>query len=301
MRVVFAINESYCLPLAVALQSLRTADPELSHRLQVDILYEELSETSLERLARHADRLGLHVTFRSIHLEPVEYPTLLGGSRAMYMRLTIPDIYDSGTLLYLDADVIVRSSLAELLDTDLNGAPIAAVRDPLHPLVSSGEALPGWAELGIPREREYLNAGVMLMDVAACRRGGIGRRALDFSAAHPEHIRLWDQDALNWALDDHWRRLDPCWNVFPVSALLRTRWVSETSENKQLLRDQMALEADAAILHYVTPTKPWQGSYPPGEAAAIYGEYLQEVQAADRESGLPSAVSGAAARPPGTS
>jgi lipopolysaccharide biosynthesis glycosyltransferase len=290
VRIAFAINEDYCFPLTVAWHSLRATNPEISNGLQVDVLYEELSETSLERLAWHAERLDLHVTFRPIRLESIDYPTMFGGARAMYIRLAIPDIYDSGRVLYLDADLIVRGSLAGLLETDLNGAPIAAVRDPLHPLVSSGEALPGWAELGIPREREYFNSGVMLVDVTACRQAGIGPRALEFIAAHPEHIRLWEQDALNWAVEDHWRRLDRRWNAFPVSALVRTRWVSETSENKERLRDLMALEARAAILHYVTPTKPWQDSYPPGEAAAIYDEHMQSVLAADRESGLPSAA-----------
>src|SRR5580692_3495481 len=75
VRIAFAINEDYCFPLTVAWHSLRATNPEISNGLQVDVLYEELSETSLERLAWHAERLDLHVTFRPIRLESIDYPT----------------------------------------------------------------------------------------------------------------------------------------------------------------------------------------------------------------------------------
>ncbi|MGW4420950.1 glycosyltransferase family 8 protein [Streptosporangium sp. NPDC004631] len=283
-RIVFAVDEAFCLPLTVTWQSLRVASPELCDTLQVDVLYEELAETSTGRLRQHADRLGLRVVLRQVNLKPIHYPTAFGGAHANYLRLIIPELYeDCDRLLYLDSDLLIRGDLRGLLDTDLAGAPIGAVRDPLNPLVGRGRALPGWSKLGIPASREYFNSGVMLIDPAVCRQQELFRRAVDFIATRPEHIRLWDQDALNWAAEDRWHRLDPRWNVFPISALVRTPWVRYTTEDIVPFDELAAMEAEPAILHYASPAKPWRGLLPEGPSASLYQNFLRTVQDYDRE------------------
>ncbi|MFD6530893.1 glycosyltransferase family 8 protein [Streptomyces sp. NPDC060184] len=283
-RLVFAVDESYCLPLTVAWLSLRRTNPELADRLRIDVLYEELSDTAADRLRRHADLLRLQVTLRPVSLEPIRYPTGFGGANANYLRLVIPEIYrDCDKLLYLDSDLVIRGDLEGLLGTDLGGAPIGAVRDPLNPLVGRGRALPGWSKLGIPAEREYFNSGVLMIDPLACRSERLFERALAFIASHPEHIRLWDQDALNWAAEDRWHRLNPRWNVFPVSALLRTPWVRYTTEDVTPLDALDRLEEEAAVLHFASPAKPWKGLLPECPSAVLYEKLLDAVRKADHQ------------------
>lgn len=282
-RVVFAVDESFCLPLTVVWQSLSATNPHLSDRLRVDVLYEDLSAAAADRLRRHADRLRLCVTLRPVELEPIRYPTAFGGAKANYLRLVIPEIYrDCDKVLYLDADVVIRGDLSGLLSVDLGAAAIGAVRDPINPLVGRGRALPGWSRLGIPAEREYFNSGVLLIAPQACREQRLFERALEFIGAHPEHIRLWDQDALNWAAQDRWRRLDPRWNAFPVSALVRTPWVRYDTADLTPLERLVELESEAAVLHYASPAKPWKGLLPDGPPAALYRDLLAVVQEADQ-------------------
>lgn len=280
--VVFAINDAYTLPLTVAWQSLYDADPQLATQLNVHVLYEELAPESVQRLRRHADRLDLDIQLREIRLAPLGFPVAFGGTHANYLRLMIPDLFpDHERVLYLDADLVVRGSLRPLLDTVAHGTPIAAVRDPVNPTLGHGRALPGWSTLGLPADREYFNSGVMLLDPAACAAEGTFRRALDFIAEHPRHIRLWDQDALNWAADDRWHRLAPHWNAFPFSSLLKTRWIRYGAENLVPMSDLLALEEEAAILHFATPAKPWQGLLPDGPANTLYQTCLRTVREAD--------------------
>ncbi|TDC79219.1 glycosyltransferase family 8 protein [Streptomyces hainanensis] len=280
--LVFAINDAYSLPLTVAWQSLCDADPELSARLDVHVLFEELSEESAQRLRWHAGRLGLKVQLRQIRLAPLGYPVAFGGSQANYLRLMIPEIFaDHERVLYLDADLLVRGSLGPLLDTVPLDAPIAAVRDPVNPTLGHGRALPGWSSLGLPQDREYFNSGVLLIDPAACIAEGTFRRALEFIAEHPQHIRLWDQDALNWAADDRWHRLTPRWNVFPFSSLLKSRWIRYGAEDLVPISELLELENEATVLHFATPAKPWQGLLPDGPANSLYQICLRSVREAD--------------------
>ncbi|WP_329571911.1 glycosyltransferase family 8 protein [Kitasatospora sp. NBC_01266] len=282
-QIVFAIDESYSLPLTVAWHSLRASNAELTDRLQIDLLYEELSPLTIERLRWHAELLGLRVRLRPVHLEPIRYPTAFGGAHANYLRLVIPEMYlDRERVLYLDADLVIRGDLSALFGTELDGRPLGAVRDPLNPVVGRGRALPGWSKLGIPPEQEYFNSGVLLIDPAACREERLFARAIEFIAAHPEHIRLWDQDALNWAAQDRWKRLEPHWNAFPLSALVRTPWVRYTTQDLMPLQDLVRLEETSAVLHFASPAKPWKDLLPEGPAAASYRALLSAVRSAER-------------------
>lgn len=282
--VVFAVDEAFCLPLTVAWHSLKAANPQLARSLRIDVLFEELSAGALERLQRHADRLGLRLRLRQVALDPIDYPTSFGGAHANYLRLVIPKLYaECRRVLYLDADLLVLDDLTGLLNTDLGGAPMGAVRDPLNPLVGRGRALPGWSRLGVPPEREYFNSGVLVIDPEACLHDALFQRATEFIARHPEHIRLWDQDALNWAAEDRWHRLDACWNVLPLSSLVHTPWVRYTTDDIVPLEQMTSLEASAAILHFASPAKPWKGLLPAGPSASLYREFLDTVQDWDGE------------------
>jgi UDP-D-galactose:(glucosyl)LPS alpha-1,3-D-galactosyltransferase len=280
--LIFAINDAYSLPLTVAWQSLSDADPALATQLDVHVLFEELPEESVQRLRRHAVRLGLNLHLRQIRLAQLSYPVAFGGSQANYLRLMIPEIFaDHERVLYLDADLLVRGTLGPLLDTVPRDAPMAAVRDPVNPTLGHGRALPGWSSLGLPHDREYFNSGVLLIDPAACIAEGTFRRALDFIAEHPQHIRLWDQDALNWAVGDRWHRLAPHWNAFPFSSLLKTRWIRYGAEDLVPMSELLALENEASVLHFATPAKPWQGLLPDGPANTLYQRCLRSVREAD--------------------
>jgi hypothetical protein len=115
--------------------------------------------------------------------------------------------------------VFIRRDLTPLLTTDLDGAPLGAVRDyaidtTAHP----------WAQIeGGTQARPYLNAGVLVIDVPLWRRTGLGDRALRYVEDHGESPSWDDQRALN-AVIDRWHELDPIWNVqlLNLAVMVRT-------------------------------------------------------------------------------
>jgi lipopolysaccharide biosynthesis glycosyltransferase len=275
--VVFTVDDGYLRPLCVTLRSLASANP----KLPVIVLHTELSEASAERLYAEAAEFGLDLELRRAELD-VKGPLWGWISPAAYLRLAIPQVLsDFDSVLYLDSDLLVLGDVTPLLEADLGGAPVAAVPDPFNPVVRCGIGLFGWRELGLDGARQYFNSGVMVFDLAACERKDVFGRALWLLEKHPQHVLFPDQDALNWAADDDWVRLERRWNTFPVSAI-SSRFPLPCQHEMVPLEVLVAEESSATILHYAGPLKPWKDDFPDGPLRERYRAVLREVDAGVR-------------------
>ncbi len=90
-------------------------------------------------------------------------------------RLDVPK-----KVLYLDADTVAEGDVAELFDTETDGAEFAAVLD------HYGKIFMGY---------HYVNSGVMLLDLEKIRETGLFRKCI--AALNKRRIFLPDQTALN--------------------------------------------------------------------------------------------------------
>lgn len=266
--IVCAVDDRYVGPLCVLMQSLATAHGDAASDLRLVLMHRGLSDDGRGRVGRHAARLRLRVELREVPGSADPYPVSHWVTDAVYIRLGMGEIgLDSRVVLYLDADAIVLRDLRPLMETDLDGRPLAAVPDEQNPVLEGGRALPGWPDLGLPPTREYFNSGVMLIDLPECERRGLFAECRRFLGDMPQHVRFWDQDALNWAVRDDWLRLDRRWNTVPL-------WTPEQQD--------VADEPDAAILHFAGPNKPWNFTYPHGNVRDLYQSFARLV--ADAES-----------------
>jgi lipopolysaccharide biosynthesis glycosyltransferase len=275
--VVCAVDDRYVGPLCVFMQSLAAAHP--GQPLRVIVMHQGLTGGNRRRILFHAGRLGLRADLRLAPGVDPRYPVNMWVTDATYLRLALPEVVtDYRLALYMDVDLIVRRDLRDLLNTELDGVPLAAVRDPLNPTLGTGFGLPGWQDLGLPASREYFNGGVMLFNLPECRQRGIFETSQRFARERPEHILFWDQDALNWAVGDQWLRLDRCWNTLSVTPLSEKfqDWkyaAEEVLPFSQLIED----ERTAAVLHFAGPVKPWNPEYPPGPARDLYASFAEQV------------------------
>ena len=118
-----------------------------------------------------------------------EPPTATMGSRftpCCMLRL-YADLVEglAGRVLYLDNDVVCRGSVAELASWDLGGAELGGVLD------NYGR----WFFHRRPPRQDYLNSGVLLMDLDRMRQSGLLARCRRRCAARP--MMMPDQSALN--------------------------------------------------------------------------------------------------------
>ncbi|MEV7357323.1 glycosyltransferase family 8 protein [Kitasatospora sp. NPDC091276] len=269
--LVCGVDDGYARPLRTLMQSIASAHPGAVEELRLIVLDQQISEANREAILRDADRMGLRTELRPAPTTDPRYPVSDWVSGAVYVRLAIPEVIpDERRVLYLDADTLVLGDLRPLLRQSLDGRPVGAVRDPQNPVLGRGIQLPGWDQLGVPYGRDYFNSGVMLMDLDRCQQLGVFERSRQFLSEHPDKVRFWDQDALNWAVDDNWHRLERRWNTFAMSPQAAqpgfVHYAEEDSPLAQLLED----EKTAALVHFAGPAKPWQDDYPECQLRGTY-------------------------------
>ena len=90
-------------------------------------------------------------------------------ARLMIDRLVGPDVE---RVLYLDCDMLVREDVAYLLELDLEGNSIAAVRDSIGALITGRRDLKENRDIFDPADY-YFNAGRVLIDIAKWREADV--------------------------------------------------------------------------------------------------------------------------------
>jgi len=165
---------------------------------------------------------------------------------AAYFRLLLSSILPETVkkVLYLDADTIVLSDLAEMLRIDLAGAAVAGVPDYSAKDMTERHQI-----------KQYINTGVMLLDLDQWRQKDYGVRCMTFASQNQEKLYFGDQCTINLLFQDSLNLLHSKWNFY-VTPFQQ----SKPSEN-------------IAILHFITGDKPWHSWYE-NEVAKLYWRYL---------------------------
>ena len=185
------------------------------------------------------------VAFRIGDLTVQEWSLQAKGymSLAIYLRLiALEELGRShGRILYLDCDLLPRTSIAPLLALDLRGHALAAVRSALFWGVPKRSRRRYAASLGLSDKRKYLNSGVLLLDGAEWTGREIGLKAMAFNRDFPELCRFNDQSAINAVVKGDWLEMSPRWNWSLGPAGSRSLWESWQPH----------------ILHFNGKRKPW--------------------------------------------
>lgn len=153
-----------------------------------------------------------------------------------YFRFLLPDLLSQvERVLYLDIDVLVCGNLSEFYRLDLGQSCLAGVpeRDisvffPEHP-----------PTLGVPVE-DYINAGILLLDLEKMRQRDLSRQLIAFAVANAPRLRFGDQDIINIYFKEELVRVDTRYNY-----------------TNYLMRYEGRSVDDVAVLHYNGPVKPW--------------------------------------------
>ena len=251
MNVVLAADTNFAKQLAVAVAGLARSSDGSLHRVYV--LHSGYTSELKADVERATDnRLEFHWLETSVSDEHAD--ALIDYlATATLFRLRMEDLLpaDVHRVIYLDADVIVRAPLAALWEADLGSSLAGGVRDAIVPW--SGSALE-WRRLGVPPQRPYFNAGVMVVPLDRWREERVSARALEFLLGGG--LNYGDQCALNLAIAGRWTPLDPMWNLqsWHLAGDTCPAWVVE---QQGVL--ERALE-DPAVVHFTHSNRqrPWE-------------------------------------------
>ena len=139
-------------------------------------------------------------------------------SASTYIRLKLPSMFPKiGRMLYLDGDVIIQGDLSELYNMDMDGYSIAGSIDYGMCVTSTDWDKVEYVRKTLPNyEREYMNAGVLLMDLSEMRRTKFEQTCRKLYDERTDFI-FADQDIINFALMGKKRILPIYWNCPVVS------------------------------------------------------------------------------------
>lgn len=228
------------------LHSAITSSPD--QRFVVHVLHGgDVDPDDRAKLCQMVTSLGSSLRF--VEIEAAMTEALPEGyfPRTVWYRIFLPDLLpDTDKVVYLDSDVVVVDDLAPLWDVDLDGFLLGAVTNPLYSFMP-----PYPRTLGIERDVEYFNSGVLVMNLALMRTERTVAHLRDYASAHPGNAYP-DQDALNvvcgssrYALHARWNVQSTFFELSPSEIPLPEREVREAVENP-------------AVLHFIGPFKPWQ-------------------------------------------
>ncbi|HEY3673015.1 MAG TPA: glycosyltransferase family 8 protein [Acidimicrobiia bacterium] len=153
-------------------------------------------------------------------------------------------------VIYLDADTIVRRSLAPLWELDLDDRLAGGVRDAW--INWSAQALP-WRALGVSPQLPYFNCGVLLIPLGRWREHDVSAQALRLAGEY--RFQDGDQGAINVTLDGAWWQLDPRWNV--QSTHLDGDHVGVRAIEPPELLDEAARDPAIVHFHFGAWGRPW--------------------------------------------
>ena len=185
LNIAYGIDRNFLFGAAVSMQSVVMHNPDLAVKFHLFTDY--IDEDYLQRVnAFTSKNANAEVRIYKVSNAFIDiFPSLKQWSYATFFRL-VAFQYLSETienLLYIDADVICKGSLAGLLDINFDGDKFAAVikdvpfmqEKPAKRLAIEG--LPG----------NYFNAGVVYLQLEAWAKNDFMNKAIAMLASDPQH------------------------------------------------------------------------------------------------------------------
>lgn len=259
IHVALGTDDRYA-PYAGAVIASVIANAGPSDRLVFHILTFGLSDNNLAKFKMQCANTSHEVHFSRASIEEcANFPETVHTLSA-FLRLLAPKLLAGlEKVIYLDADLIVLSSLRALWDTEVIGVAIAAAPDAQHFFRGSAENY--WRNIGLPPGAVYFNSGVLLMNLDYWREHHLTDRLAAWLRTHGSKALHSDQSALNALLAAEVVSLPLRWNFqMPLVCTVLYGW----GANAQL--EDAA--RTPAIIHFTTSRKPWRREYRIPYAAA---------------------------------
>ncbi len=271
IHILLSTDKNYIMPSAVMMKSVSVNNTreDITFHILIDESVNEEQKKQLKHVLSNQQHL---IAFHLIEGDIFAGFPQLGKvkkyiTQATYYRLIIADLLpqDIHRVIYLDGDIIVRKSLKELWNTNLDGVAVGTVTD-------MAEDKHDYKRLGYDKKYGYFNAGVLLINLDYWRENNMKSVFFNLIANEPQRIVLHDQDVLNITLYNKKKDLPFIYNT--QSGFLHHQKYTELGERYHdywpLLKQAIT---DPVIIHYADKIKPWhiEDSHPYGyEFIKIY-------------------------------
>ncbi|MBQ8026513.1 MAG: glycosyltransferase family 8 protein [Clostridia bacterium] len=261
MNILVTIDSNYVMPLSVMLYSLMQSNPDKS--FDIFVAHSSLTDSDFEKIRSAVDRTRTRI--HSVTVPPellCNAPVLKRITKETYYRLLAIDFLpqEVDKVLYIDPDTLIINDITDFYNTDMSNSLITATSH-VHGSLRSINLL----RLGMPKSAEYINAGVMLMNLALMRKEITTSAIFEFIRRHSKTLFLGDQDVVNALY---------CKKTIVLDSVL-FNCDEKTCRQNSLTVQQV--RAKTSIIHYNGKYKPWNPDYK-GILDEIWHEYAASLQ-----------------------
>ncbi|MEO8603990.1 MAG: glycosyltransferase [bacterium] len=254
IEIAVVSDPTYIEPIGVMLHSiLRWHDPGSLRIHWVHVRMDRQALRAAEELCRAA-ALRVNLVRADAHLAESGWPADVNPT---LLKVLLPEILaDAGErLLYLDGDLVVEGPLWPLWQIDLQAGALAGVRDSWVGARDFWSTIPPSIEVlhDLWMRRNYINAGVVLFDMARCRSLDMSGKCTRWLMANRRSY-FFEQDALNVAVADAIVLAPPAWNVFGGAD---TCTAEAQPPSAYSAAEILAAYRNPMIVHFAGWRKPW--------------------------------------------
>lgn len=206
INIAFATDNNFVYPTLVSMTSV-LENKNINSKINFYILLSDsiAKEDQQTLLNTQEDYENCQVNIIDMKNSYREVSVVRHLSTAAYYRLKLPSLLPNiDKILYIDGDTIAQQDLAQLYNIDIDNYYIAGVKD-LDAFAIRGNEYVN--QIGIKSCEQYVNSGVLLMNLKKMREDNLEEKFDEFIAKYhnPEHrIGIFhDQDVLNAVCYNH--------------------------------------------------------------------------------------------------
>lgn len=255
LNIAYGIDRNFLFGAGISITSVLANNPDIDiHFYVVTDFVDDEYLACIERLAETYQTTISVLVFDNEAFR--QLPSTKFWTYAMYYRYIAFEYLSTelNSVLYLDADVVCKGSLEELVQIRFNGEYAAVVNDIDDVRLKSGD------RLGIPElTTTYFNSGVVFANLVVWKEQNLITKAFDILLDKSKELLYFDQDVLNILFAGKVILLRRDFNcIYGVD------WALAHDEYQQYITDENYLSDKTRLIHYVGVTKPWHSwaNYP---------------------------------------
>ena len=260
MNIVCCVDDKYISHTTTMLTSL-ILNTKKKTNINIYIVYKKLDTENIRKMVESIKPFGVSVIFKHCRgLDTTNFNKRSYITETAYLKLEIPELLDNiDKVIYIDGDIIINNDIQELWEIDVSDYYLAAALDYNKKFAT---------ELGIP-DTLYFNSGLMIMNLVKCREKEFRERCLEFLLSPLNPRNTCDQDVLNYATQQNFKKISSEWNYLISNQFL----LSKLNYNIP------------SVIHYSFTPKPWV-LFSEVKFKELYWEYRQKTLWANFLEGL---------------
>lgn len=193
MNVAYSTSDLYSELAATSIASLLENCKDVNE-INVFVIDIGISEKHRQDLLDLATAYGRHLEFlEDLNVEDIAHTKINVGRwhistfSRLFLLHVLPE--DLNKVIYIDCDMIIRHSLKELWEMDMEGTWCMSADDCRGKMYRK--------DIGIPMDSIYTNNGLMVIDLDAWRKNDVESKFVDFISDYHGDITYMDQGVFN--------------------------------------------------------------------------------------------------------